>query len=134
MVKRRAITGVVGLILFASCGSTVPDATRGQALFRGEANLGDPNVPTCVSCHAIEPGEPADIGTNLSNIGNRASTMVAGQSPEAYLRSSIVDPDAYLAGGFQEGIMYRRYADVLTSAQIDDLVAYLLTLQSGVDE
>jgi len=56
---------------------------------------------------------------------------VDGQSAEEYLRTSITDPDAYLAGGYQEGIMYRQYEQALTEQQIDDLVAYMLTLKGG---
>ena len=64
---------------------------------------------------------------------DRAAKTVAGQSAEEYLRTAITTPDAYLAGGYQEGIMYRDYAQALTVQQIDDLVAYMLTLKSGQD-
>ena len=70
-------------------------------------------------------------GQSLSNIGNRAGSAVPGQSAEEYLRTAIVDPDAFLSGGYQEGIMYRGYAQELTAQQINDLVAYMLTLKSG---
>ncbi len=133
MVRQLAPV-IVACLVLAACGNTQPDPRRGQALFQGQADLGDANVPTCMNCHAVEPGEPADIGTNLSNIGNRAVYTVEGQTAEEYLRTAIIDPDAYLAGGFQEGIMYREYGKVLSDAQISDLVAYMLTLQSGTDE
>ncbi len=58
---------------------------------------------------------------------------VAGQSAEEYIRRSIVDPDDYLAGGFQEGIHFRGYGEALSQAEINDLVAYLLTFKSGQD-
>lgn len=69
------------------------------------------------------------IGTNLHDIGSRAGTMVPGQSAEDYLRTAIVDPDAFLAGGFQDGLMYREYEKVLTPQQINDLIAYMMTLK-----
>jgi mono/diheme cytochrome c family protein len=135
MVNSRRIIALVAMVTLAACGGGgPPDPVRGAAIFAGQVDLDDANVPTCANCHAIRPGEPANIGTNLSNIGNRAGSTVDTQSAQEYLRTAIVDPDAYLAGGFQEGIMYRRYGDVLTAAQIDDLVAYMLTLQSGIDE
>ncbi len=73
------------------------------------------------------------IGPNLSNIGNRAAATVAGMPATDYLRAAIVEPDAYLSGGFQEGIHPRDYGTTLTRAQLDDLIAYMLTLRSGQD-
>jgi cytochrome c len=116
-----------------AAGGKTGDLASGQKLFSGELPLADASAPTCVTCHAVSPDAPESIGPNLSNIGNRAATRVPGQSAQDYLRSSIVDPDAYLANNFQEGIMYREYRRALTPQQLDDLVAYLLTLQSGQD-
>jgi cytochrome c len=56
---------------------------------------------------------------------------VPGQPAEEYLRTAITDPDAYISDGYQDGIMYRGYAQALTAQQINDLVAYMLTLKSG---
>ena len=52
-----------------------------------------------------------------------------GQDAAAYLRESILNPDAVLVDNYQEGIMYRGYRDSLTDRQLDDLAAYLLTLK-----
>jgi cytochrome c2 len=126
---------LVLLALLGACGSTAAggDPAAGQKLFSGETRMGNPDAPPCVQCHAVVPGGEASIGNNLSNIGNRAATTVLGQPAEDYLRTSITDPDALLTGGFQEGIMYRGYRRDLTPQQIDDLIAYMLTLKSGQD-
>lgn len=126
---------IAGLLLAACGGSSASagDPEAGRKLYMGETQLASADVPTCIGCHAINPGEPASIGTNLSNIGNRAATTVPGQSAEEYLRTSILDPDVYLAGGFQEGIHYRGYKQALTEQQVEDLIAYMLTLRSGQD-
>ena len=50
-------------------------------------------------------------------------------SAEDYLRQSIVDPDAYVVEGFPSGLMVPNLEDSLTEAQIDDLVAFLMTLK-----
>jgi cytochrome c553 len=119
-------------VLLAACGGAAPgDPQAGRQLFNGEIALEDPAATPCNQCHSAEPGGTSALGTNLSNIGNRSATTVPGQSAEDYLRTSIVDPDAYLAGNFQDGLMYRRYGRALTPKQIDDLVAYMLTLKSG---
>ncbi len=127
-----------GIVLLTGCGSqrdetasteAAPDPLRGRQLFHSQTVLTGEGAPSCVTCHGIEPGEETGVGPNLSDIGSRAATTVDGQSAEEYLRTSITDPDAYLAGGYQEGIMYRQYEQALTEQQIDDLVAYLLTLK-----
>lgn len=130
---------IASLLFLTACGTATHsepagDPMNGQKLFSGAIPIADGKTPTCASCHAVEVGESSPIGPNLSNIGNRAARTVQGQSAQEYLHTSIVDPDAYLAGGFQEGIMYRGYQQVLTSEQINDLVAYLLTLKSGQDD
>ena len=124
------------VLLLAACGSAGASAgnpTNGKQLFDGAIALADPRAPACNTCHAIEPGMDTGSGQSLSNIGNRAGTSVPGQSAEEYLRTAITNPDAYLAGGYQDGIMYRNYAQALTAQQINDLVAYMLTLKSGQD-
>lgn len=134
MMRRGVVAGLL-LMLTACGGSREPagDAGRGQALFASAQLRPSSQSPSCLSCHSATPGEPPAVGPNLSNVGSRAARAVAGQSAAEYLRASIVDPDAYLAPGYQEGIHPRDYAQVLSRAQIADLVAYLLTLQSGQD-
>jgi hypothetical protein len=44
------------------------------------------------------------------------------------LRESILSPDAYIEQGFEAGLMYQGYADLLGASDVDDLVAYLITL------
>ncbi len=125
---------VLAGLLLSACGS-IPagDPTTGQQLFTGEISIGGGSVPTCAECHAVTPDAQELIGPGLSNIGNRAALTVEEMTAEEYLRASIVDPDAYLAGGFQEGIHYRGYREVLTEQQLADLIAYMLTLKSGSD-
>lgn len=122
------------LALFSACGTTAGQPEQGRKLFNGEELIADGDLPSCVSCHADTPQGISPLGPNLSNIGNRAATTVPGQSAEDYLRTSIIDPDAFLAGGYQEGIMERNYSRALSQQQINDLVAYMLTLTSGVDK
>ena len=50
-------------------------------------------------------------------------------SAQEYLHQSIVDPDAYVVDGFAKGQMLRDSAQRLTEEQIQDLVAFLMTLR-----
>ncbi|HJZ50445.1 MAG TPA: cytochrome c [Roseiflexaceae bacterium] len=125
---------VFAVTLLAACGTggaAGGDPTNGKKLFDGEVAMADSRAPACATCHATQPGMDTGSGQSLSNIGIRAGTAVAGQTAEEYLRTAITDPDAYLSGGYQEGIMYRGYKQALTTQQINDLVAYMLTLKSG---
>lgn len=92
-------------------------AERGAALFAQES---------CHSCHSLEPGRTL-VGPSLAGVGERAASTVPGETAEAYLRQSIVDPDAHVADGFPAHVMPGNFERKLTPEQIDDLVAYLLT-------
>lgn len=125
---------LLGLFALAACGGTgnAPgDAVRGQQLFVSEDFGNNGSEPSCLSCHSVTPGEPPSIGPNLSDVGVRAASTVPETSDEEYLRAAIVEPDAYLADGYQEGIHPRSYGQSLSSSQINDLVAYLLTLRGS---
>ena len=87
------------------------------------------DVPPCARCHGTTPDGKSPLGPSLWGVADRAESRVRGQSPAAYLRESILNPDAVLVDNYQEGIMYRGYRDSLTDRQLDDLVAYLLTLK-----
>lgn len=105
------------------------DATRGRQLFLAEQPFLSPDAPPCTACHNLNPEQGDGIGNNLAGLGLKAETRVPGQSAADYLRTSLVNPDVYLVEGYQEGIMYRGYAEVLTPQEIEDLVAFMLTLK-----
>jgi cytochrome c553 len=135
MRLRLILLGLITCLLVACAagGAAAGDPANGKKLFDGDVAMADTRAPACATCHALDPGMDTGSGQSLSNIGNRAGASVAGQPAEEYLRVAIVDPDAFLSGGYQEGIMYRGYAQALTDQQISDLVAYMLTLKSGQD-
>ncbi len=70
----------------------------------------------CVACHDVN-GTARLIGPPLSTVHERLSA--------AKIRESIVDPNAVIAEGFQPGLMLQDFADQLTPAELDQLVAYL---------
>ena len=84
--------------------------------------------PGCSTCHSLEAGVTI-VGPSLAGIGTTAATMVSGMSAEDYLRQSILEPDAYVVEGFPTGTMPQVWSDVLNEEQVNDLVAYLLTLK-----
>lgn len=132
MTKGRRPAAVVLLVLLAlsGCGGAAaqpevavfpPDSAeaRGAALFRGEGR--------CATCHALSPGTVI-VGPSLAGIADVAAERRPGMSAAAYLEQSILDPDAYRPPGFEEDQMDTTLGKTLTVQQLDDIVAYLLTL------
>ncbi len=120
------------LTLTACEGGVQPgDSERGKQVFDTPVQSARGPLPACAKCHAVAAGQKSEtgLGTNFHDIGIRATKEVPGQSAEEYLRTSIIDPDAHLAGGFQDGLMSRDYKKLLTEQQVEDLVAYMLTLK-----
>lgn len=118
------------LLWLAACSSEeekskpapTPDLSTAEG--RGEALF----VTHCATCHAVK-GERQIVGPSLAGIATRAGERVAGESAEDYIYTSILHPDEYLVEGFAEGSMKQDFASVLTTDNVDDLIAYLMTLR-----
>jgi nitric oxide reductase subunit C len=129
------------------CAITMPTTTGGTSVTAAAAGGNAANgaqlfakLP-CVSCHDVVGKWPGgDVCPNLGNIATEAARIVRtpgyrGKARDAagYIRESIVDPNAYLVPGPNyrtadgQSVMPKDFAQTLTRAQIDDLVAFLLT-------
>lgn len=138
----RALAWVVCAAALAGCAVAAQprsgpagDPERGRRIYNGDVPVRGARgeIMPCARCHPVREGEKPNfpVGINLYGIADRAGSMVPGQGAEAYLREAILDPDAYLAGNFQDGLMSREYPTALTRQQVDDLVAYMLTLKAA---
>ena len=107
--------------------AAIGNADNGEALFTA-AVIGANNAPGCITCHSLEP-DVVIVGPSQAGLGTRAETRVPGQSAEEYIRQSIIEPNAHIVEGFTEGVMYQNYATDLTEDQINDIIAYTLTLK-----
>ena len=107
--------------------AAVGDAANGERLF-SQATIGANNAPGCITCHSLEP-DVVIVGPSQAGLATRAQTRVAGVSAADYIHQSIVEPNAYIVEGFAEGLMYQNYGTDLTEQEINDLVAYTLTLE-----
>jgi NitT/TauT family transport system substrate-binding protein len=94
---------------------TAGDPANGEALF---ANLG------CIGCHSLDGSQAT--GPTMQGIGATVAAAHEGVDPAAYLRESIVEPNAVVAEGFPA--IMPAYTD-LSESELNDLVAYLLTLE-----
>ncbi len=101
-------------------------APAGEKLFNATLQL--VGAPTCSVCHVLNPGDEPIVGPNLSNLAKEAGTRKPGMSAKTYLREALLEPNTFVVEGYQAGIMPQNYGDLLTEPQLEDLVAYLLTL------
>jgi cytochrome c oxidase subunit II len=86
----------------------------GKTLF---AN-GNGTSTACGSCHTL-----ADAGTQ-GQTGPDLDKALKGENA-AFIKQSIVAPDAKIAPGFQADIMPKNYGDTLSAEELDALVKYL---------
>lgn len=85
------------------------DPAAGKAVFESQG---------CGGCHTFTPaGTNGQIGPNLDQV-------LKGKDP-AFIRESIVTPNAEIAQGFQPNIMPQDYGQKLSAKQLNDLVAFL---------
>lgn len=122
------------LALLSACGGKAGDPERGRQLYL-QRTIGAREAPGCVTCHSLEEGRVL-VGPSHARIAQRAAEVVGSENYQGsattiveYLRESIVDPDAYVVPGFDPNLMYENYREALTEDQIEDLVAFLLTLE-----
>ena len=108
-------------VVLTACGggggeTTDSAAKAGEELF-AQTVIG--SQAGCITCHSLDAGVVI-VGPSMDGVGNKG---------EDYLKESILDPDAKLVEGFPAGTMPQVWGDELTSEQVDQLVAYLLTLK-----
>lgn len=114
-------------------GAAADPIAQGEALFRAAP-------AACFTCHSTTPGTNM-AGPSLAGVASRAaqlpgSAAYAGSAVDAagYFRESILQPSAHLVPGALysadgRSFMPDNYERTLTAEQVDQLVAYLMTLR-----
>ncbi|RMF33815.1 MAG: hypothetical protein D6759_06540 [Chloroflexi bacterium] len=82
----------------------------------------------CGSCHLIPAIEGATgaVGPSWCDI---AEEVQAGKKDVAFLRKSILDPNAEIAPGYPANLMPQNFGRLFTNEEIDLLVAFIANLQ-----
>src|SRR5689334_14302074 len=131
MIRKRQIVILPLILIIAACGTSKPTEIsfsfsadspegRGLALFQGKGR--------CATCHSLAP-DTVILGPSLAGIANRAATREAPLTAAEYLEESILQPDRIKAPGFESQQMDTTLAKLLTTDEISDVVAFLLTLK-----
>ena len=123
---RRA--ALLALSVVALGAHAAGDAARGAAIASSRT------TGLCVLCHAL-PGVPAlqsgTIGPSLAGVGARLSALQLNErllAPERFNAATVM-PSYGRRDGFTRVANARRGQPLLDAQQIDDVVAYLASLQ-----
>lgn len=86
----------------------------------------------CSTCHNANSADRL-VGPGLQGVSSRAATSVSGLTAEEYLRESIINPNAHIAvipgdQPYVANLMPQVYGQIFSEQEINDLIAYLLTL------
>jgi mono/diheme cytochrome c family protein len=98
--------------------TTAPEETTTQAQGSAEAGRTIFIDQGCGSCHTFSAaGSSSEVGPNLDE-------SLEGKDA-AFVRESIVDPEAEVTEGYSPGIMPGDFGEKLDDEQLNDLVAFL---------
>ncbi|MEE9325442.1 MAG: c-type cytochrome [Dehalococcoidia bacterium] len=110
-----------------------PTSTPVEAALPGDPETGRQLFISggCIVCHTISniPEATGTIGPSQDDVATRAATRVEGLSAEEYIRQSILDPNAFVVEGFPANVMPQIYDTLFSEEELNDLVAFLLTLE-----
>ena len=152
----RFISKVAGLAMFlllltAACGGGSSPGTGGASQSSGGPESTAAEIPSvaetspenakafgeatarvfvCNGCHTADG--VAAAGPTWKGLYGKEETMDDGTTvtvDEAYLRESILDPNAKVVEGFLPDIMPTDFAERLSDAQLDLLIEYIKVLK-----
>lgn len=109
------------------------DAANGQRIFN-ESRTTAQGAWSCSLCHSVTPDEARLIGPGLFNVSVRAESRIPGVSAYDYIHDSILHPQAFIVpadavGPYPENLMPQNYEEVLTPAELEDVITYLFSLK-----
>ena len=84
---------------------------KGRALF----------AEHCAECHSLQPGL-VRVGPSLSDARGKAALRGSELAPEAYLLESILDPNAFVIGGFTEAMP----EDLVSESEAQHIIDFIV--------
>lgn len=107
----------------------VAEETGATALSAEERGEELAELNGCIGCHSWDG--TALVGPTWLGMFGSEVTMADGSTvivDEAYLRMSIMDPNADVVEGFPPNLMPQTFGENLTDAEIEDLIAFIRSL------
>jgi cytochrome c551/c552 len=99
------------------------DAAAGKSVFAANG---------CATCHTFQPANATGtVGPNLDTAPAQDAKADSNMDLAAFIEESIKDPDAYIAKGYTKGLMPTNFGQSLSSKQLKDLVAFILSGQQS---
>ncbi|MDX6643777.1 MAG: cytochrome c oxidase subunit [Solirubrobacteraceae bacterium] len=81
----------------------------------------------CSGCHTLAAaGATGKVGPDLDSVVADAKKYFKAGPPAAYIKQSIVNPNAFVVPGFPKGTMPQTFQQQLSPQQLDALVQFLL--------
>jgi cytochrome c oxidase subunit 2 len=91
-------------------------ATAGAAVFKNNG---------CAACHTLTAANATGtVGPDLDKLPAEATQ--AKQPLASFVRTSITDPNAYVAPGYPKNVMPQTFGKAIPTQQLDALVTYLI--------
>jgi hypothetical protein len=117
--------GAASVVLWVQQPAVVvpaPEVSTPEAQLDGEILF---RIKGCSGCH-VGPGigEGVQIGPPLVGLSVVAGQRIEGMTAEAYIRQSLLEPEAFFAPGYGGDIQMPTLS--LTEADVDALVIFLL--------
>ena len=102
-----------------SSGGGSGNAAAGKSVFASNG---------CASCHTFQPaGATGTVGPDLDKAPAQDAKADHNMALAAFVKESIVKPDAYIAKGYSKGIMPSTFGSSLSTTQLNDLVAFIVS-------
>ena len=118
-----ATTTSGGKTTTTSGGGGAGNAAAGKAVFAANG---------CASCHTFKPaGATGTIGPNLDSAPSSDAKADGNMALAAFIKESIVNPDAYIAKGYTKGIMPTTFGQSLSKSDLQNLVAFIASGSSS---
>lgn len=114
-----ATTTSAGTTTSGGGGGGSGNAAAGKAVFAANG---------CASCHTFKPaGATGTIGPNLDTAPTTDAKADGNMALAAFVKESIVNPDAYIAKGFHKGLMPTTFGSSLSKSDLNNLVAFIVS-------
>jgi len=86
----------------------------------------------CISCHSLDGSKI--VGPSFKGVWGKTETVITNDAEreitidEAYIKHSIVEPNADVVKGFNKGLMIS-YKDLVSEKEMNDIIEYIKTLK-----